>query len=646
MCVSQFRLSWRERHFHNCRSLLSPAKGLMSDCDLLSNAWRVPPSTYLADHPPRFRAPQTPRSCYVTMRDGCRIAVDVYLPEPTNAGNPPDRVPTVAIFTPYYRRFVTHDPAVEPSPNCGRYRDMFVPQGYAVVIVDVRGTGASFGTRDALRSPKERGDYYEIAQWIIEQPWSDGAIGCTGISYLGAAAVFLASTGHPAVKAIAPLFAVSDIYTDQMYVGGMLSTIWTGRYDELMAALDQDDRAALSKFAYYGDPRLHGPMAVDEDRDGSLLAAAVREHRSNCRLSDLARELPFRGDALFHDPDLTFDACSPAFYSASIPKSVAIYSISGWYDGAGYSNSAISRFLTLREHRHRLLLGPWDHGARTNVSPWREQAASQFPLLAEVLRFFDHHVRCMETGLDEELPIHFFTVHDEKWQAAAEWPLVQRFTRIYPGAQGTLASGAGDAGKDLYKVDFSVSAGSQTRLERLGAIGVEHYYPDWGSRQGAFLNYTSVPLEERVEMTGHVTVSLLVASSEADFSAYVYLTEVLADGTCVYVTEGSLRALHRENQLRSATYATTWPVPVCDRASARLLTPGEPSRVTFALLPVSWSFARGSRIRFSLAGSDAGHAPQVPHGRPPLLHVLRGADATWFDMPLANEPLEFTARQR
>ena len=87
---------------------------------------------------------------------------------------------------------------------------MFVPRGYALVVVDVRGTGACFGTRDSFRSPRERADYKAIADWIVAQPWSDGRIGATGISYLGAACDFLASTGHPAVKAIAPLFAVWD----------------------------------------------------------------------------------------------------------------------------------------------------------------------------------------------------------------------------------------------------------------------------------------------------------------------------------------------------------------------------------------------------------------------------------------------------
>jgi putative CocE/NonD family hydrolase len=80
------------------------------------------------------------------------------------------------IHTPYYRRFAMApgsegDASRMPESSC----DMLVPRGYALVVVDVRGTGASFGTRDSFRSPKERDDAREIADWIVAQPWSDGA---------------------------------------------------------------------------------------------------------------------------------------------------------------------------------------------------------------------------------------------------------------------------------------------------------------------------------------------------------------------------------------------------------------------------------------------------------------------------------------
>ena len=161
----------------------------MPDRDDLGGAWKVPPSKYLASRPAEFKV-GAPTSVYVIMPDGCRLAVVVMLPN----GDAGRRWPTVLILTPYIRRFELKPgtTGVERSPNSYRYRDMFVPRGYAVVVVDARGTGASFGTRDSFRSPRERADYKAIADWIVAQPWSDGAIGATGISYLGAACDFLA----------------------------------------------------------------------------------------------------------------------------------------------------------------------------------------------------------------------------------------------------------------------------------------------------------------------------------------------------------------------------------------------------------------------------------------------------------------------
>ena len=185
----------------------------MSDREDSSKAWKVPPSQYLAKRPAGCTVPKQPFSQYVTMRDGVRIAVDVYLPQGTSA---PAKFPAIVVATPYYRRFKTAGPVAEYTPMAVRYRDAFVPRGYAIVVVDVRGTGASFGSRDSFRSPKERDDFAEIAQWIVEQAWSDGKIGATGISYPGAASLFLAGTGHPAVRAIAPPCAINEIYAEQL----------------------------------------------------------------------------------------------------------------------------------------------------------------------------------------------------------------------------------------------------------------------------------------------------------------------------------------------------------------------------------------------------------------------------------------------
>ncbi len=160
----------------------------MSDRDQTGAAWRLAPSSYAAAREVEFALPEAPASRYLSMRDGCRIAVDVWLPE--GAKGP---VPAILIITPYYRRFrLVEGGRGDAIPNAGKFVRHLVPRGYAVVVVDVRGTGASFGTRDSFRSPREREDSAEITDWVVAQPWSDGQVGATGISYPGAASDFLA----------------------------------------------------------------------------------------------------------------------------------------------------------------------------------------------------------------------------------------------------------------------------------------------------------------------------------------------------------------------------------------------------------------------------------------------------------------------
>jgi len=608
----------------------------MSDIDRPDGAWIVPPSAYLASRPASFTVPPAPRSCYVTMRDGCRLAVDVYLPEANDGAAAPATFAAIAILTPYYRRFKLAAPGADPSPNAARYRDFFVPRGYALVVVDVRGTGASFGTREALRSPKEREDYREIADWIVRQPWSSGVIGTTGISYLGAAACFMASTAHPAVKAAAPLFAVSDIYSEQLFPGGVMCTTVTDTYDELMQALDLDQRDKLGQYAYFADPSFRGPQPVDEDPDGTLVAAALEEHRDSFRLRDLAPELAYREEPPAHDPGLHTGACSPYHYLGAARGKVAMYSISGWYDGAAYANASVSRFLTLRGPHDRLLLGPWDHGARTNGSPWRDATEPRFPLLAEVLRFFDEHLLGRDTGLAKEAPIHFHTVHAETWQAAKDWPPVARTETWHLAPDGALARDKpATAAVAPYQVRFTTGTGRSSRFERLGAFSVADYYGDWDGREDRLLSFTSAPLDEDLELSGHVVAHLQVATSERDASVFAYLSEVEPSGRSRYVTEGLLRALHRATCAPPPEYRTTWPFRAYRRADAKLMQPGVPERLSFALLPISWRFPAGSRLRLSIAGTDADHFAQVPHGRPPLLQVvLGGPDGSVLELPL------------
>lgn len=602
-----------------------------------AEAWRTPPGRYLAERPPMHDGHRL-SSRYVEVRDGTRLAIDVYLPGP--AGDGP--FPVVCCFTPYYRRFKLRAGSRgggEASPNLALYRDTFVPRGYALVGVDVRGTGASFGARDGFRSPRERLDHHDVVDWVARQPWCDGSIGATGISYLGAASDFLASTDHPAVKAVAPLFSVWDTWSNHLYPGGVLCNCISRNYGALADALDQDRRDELRQYAYFKDPNLTGPAPVDDDPAGEFLAQALLEHRGNFDMQDFAQQFRFRDDALTDDPDYTSAKIGPYHYAnRAADASTAYLSVTGWYDGGGFSLGGLQRHTWLENPAKRLLVGPWDHGARTHASPWRKSAGTpQRTMIAEVLRFFDHHLMGRIGAIEDEAPVHFYTMGAERWQAAEHWPPPGvRTLDLFAAEEGALQPALPTAdGGDDYQADYDCRSGRHSRYDRIYAADVPVYYDDWAGRDEKMLCYTAAPFDADTEVTGHPSVSLHFSCSERDCAFFVYLEDVTPEGRAVYVTEGVFRALHRAPGAEPETIPALVPTHSFARDDARHLTPGEPAEADFGLLPVSYLFRRGHRLRLAIALADSDHFSRIPDGRPPQVRILRGpATPTRLGLPI------------
>jgi len=140
------------------------------------------------------------------------------------------------------------------------------------------------------------------------------------------------------------------------------------------------------------------------------------------------------------------------------------------------------------------------------------------------------------------------------------------------------------------------------------------------------LTYTTAPLPEDRELTGHPVAILHLASSERDGSFFAYLEDVDPDGRCRYVTEGMLRALHRKTRPAPPTLQWVGPYHSLEEADSALLTPGEPAELAFSLFPTSWLFRKGHRIRIAIAAADRDHFSRIPAGRFPTLTVHRNAD--------------------
>jgi hypothetical protein len=185
-------------------------------------------------------------------------------------------------------------------------------------------------------------------------------------------------------------------------------------------------------------------------------------------------------------------------------------------------------------------------------------------------------------------------------------------------------------------VRFTTGSGRHTRYERLGALAVTDYYEDWNGREDDMAVFQTAPLERGTELTGHAILHLKVATSERDGAVFAYLSEVDAAGRSWYITEGFLRMLHRATAPCPPEYVTVWPFRTFSRADARRMEPQVPEMLSFALLPVSWRLAKGSCLRLSVAGADADHFAQVPHGRPPRMTIKAGDGGSRIELPFVE----------
>ena len=157
------------------------------------------------------------QSLYVPVSDGVRLAIDVWLPVERIARG--ERVGAVFRATRYHR--AEQPPGPEPEADSNRAAgELWTRAGFALVVADARGTGASFGSRAMELGPREIADYGELIDWVAAQPWSNGRVGVYGTSYEGQAAELVASLGNPHVVAVAALFSPVDPYRELFYPGG------------------------------------------------------------------------------------------------------------------------------------------------------------------------------------------------------------------------------------------------------------------------------------------------------------------------------------------------------------------------------------------------------------------------------------------
>jgi len=569
------------------------------------------------------------QALYVPVRDGVRIAVDVWLPENLSSEN---KIPALMYCTRYWRAADIVGATLEMDQNYTR-ANAINGAGYAFVLVDARGTGASFGTRDYEYSVEEVKDFGEIADWIVGQPWSNGKVGAFGVSYSGTTAELLMVNQRPGVKAVAPLYDDFNAFDFLIEPGGVLLKYMTETWGRMVSALDHNDictvQGVTGQQCEEMKKRVRGVKPVDEDQDRRLLAEAVEQHKNNAKLHEAKFE--FRDDPYGSKKvSGVYEKGSPSGFLKEIEASgTAMYIRVGWLDAATV-NGALSRFLSL-DSLQKVFIGPWSHGGGQHADPFLPPDTPTEPSVEKqwegLIAFFDLFLKDQEPPRMES-SIKYFTQGAGEWHETTVWPPEGFSDKAwYCGPQGALLEDQPEAkeGNDAYTINYEATTGTSNRwYTQLG--GGDVIYPDRAEEDKKLLTYTSPPMAADTEITGHPLVTLYVSSTAEDGAFFVYLEDVGEDGRVTYITEGILRAMCRKISTDEPPFKFFGPYRSFKRADSAPLVPGEIVELTFDLFATSALIRKGHRIRIAIAGADKDSFDRYPRdGSIPTIRLERNS---------------------
>ena len=574
-------------------------------------------------------------SLYVTSRDGTKIAVDVWLPAQLTRGQ---RVPALIKATPYWRGrelslfgkalayFVAPDLAVEPDVALLNQR------GYAVLTVDARGTGASFGTLKIMFSDAEVSDYDSVADWITHQTWSNGKVGAYGFSYRGISAANMASLPNPSIRAVAPLFDLTDLYLVG-YPGGAyakyLMTAWGAQTRELNDGRVPCEGDLLCQLA------IAGPKPVDADSNGVLLRQAIAEHAANYNVHDCTRAAPARDDVICTSGQSISDVSLLSRKGKVETRQVPMFVLTGWLDD-GSPAQVFERYRTF-SNAQQLVIGPFSHGGFQGDDPFAPDSPMALSYREQTALMADFFDRYLKDGPDRPIAksVRYYVIGAGRWRTSASWPPANSVTaKWYLAGENALVSTEPAPGIDRYKVDFAVSTGALSGYR--GQVDLSK--TDYGDRANVdkrLLTYTSVPVVVDTEIAGTPVMHLRLASSATDGLVIAYLEDVAPGGRVTYVSQGVLRLAHRKLAAPDGREVSADPYHSYLRADMAPMQPGVAEDITMAISPIAALIKKGHRIRVAIAGADDENLERVPQHGDVMLSLGRGA-ASYLELPVAQ----------
>ncbi|WP_220443749.1 CocE/NonD family hydrolase [Paracoccus luteus] len=562
------------------------------------------------------------RNVMVAMRDGVRLATDIYLP--ARNGQPlGDARPVIFERTPYDKAGTprTELSVADPKPMTRPELAMrLVREGYAVVWQDCRGRYGSEGT--FTKYVNEAEDGYDSMVWLAGQPWNAGRVGTMGLSYDAHVQMAMACLNPPGLACMAvDSGGFSNAFTCGIRQGGALEMkqatwAWNRAHESPRAIANPEIRAAIEAEDIFGwmrqTPWTRGrsPVRWDPDYEAYLL------------------------DQWQHG---TFDdfwkrtGLWAAGYYDSFPR-VPIIFMSSWYDV--YVPTTLENYAGLKGDPGRpltLIMGPWTHGnrSRTVFGDVDFGPAATFDgqidrdWLSYRLKFFARWLKD-EPGEDDPQPVKVFIMgggsgrrtkdghldHGGHWIGASDWPPGNATPLVlYPSPDMTLGTTEPRKGALSYDYDPRdpvptiggaltsgepiFTGGGFDQVESGGFFGCTSPGMPLSARRDV-LSFETAPLEEDMTIAGPVTVRLRVSTDAPDTDFTAKLIDVYppsADyprGYALNLSDGIFRVRYRDG----------WDKP-------RLVEAGEgPFEITIQPFATANLFKRGHRIRLDISSSN------------------------------------------
>ncbi|WP_028477134.1 CocE/NonD family hydrolase [Nocardia sp. CNY236] len=620
----------------------------------------------------------------ITMSDGTVLKANVYRPADASGRPAHTPTPTIVNLTPYTKllaNLIDHSQSIPGLSDAliqffrqtdltgtpfsgitdltksfggGHLRNFtvdrqLVKSGYTQLVIDVRGTGFSQGIWDILGA-REQQDTIEVIEWAARQPWSNGRIGMSGVSYSGINQVQAAEKRPPALQAIFPIVPGSDLVNDVLAPGGALGTgfipLWLTAVNGL--GLIPDVASILSG-------QFDTTWLADRQRDPFTFMDVLFNAMTTENIEDVD---PRARDLLSGDSETRRDWMGD-------PSRIRIptFVVGGWHDLFSYSQPIIYNEIPVPPGQKQLLMGNTYH-----INSGNEYGQPGLPPRLDVLQraWFDKWLKDIDNGIDRFGPVTLrqqgggWITTDSFAEPAAEVDTQQTVHRrmylsaVPSGTANSVYDGSLSADPTGETARLTVAPGltglcsNDAAQNTAGVLSVlDVCAKDSRIQELNALTFTSVPVVEPTTISGQVAVRLNTVQDAADGYWVVTVNDVAPDGRSSVLSSGqilaSMRAIDEANSTRSASGDYTNPRPFTSLEHRQPTIPGVPTTLDIALPATEAILQPGHRLRVDVyAGNFPKGLPILPMlidtGLRPEHLQLDPAQPSFVNIPVRGNP--------